>query len=204
LDLGKAQSDLIEFKAWIDSHPSSGEAAIVAELKSRLDLSMLIQLAAGRGWPNCYKYEFPLQGAVRADLVTGSTFNRHFVLVEFEGAEENSIFKAKSAKSQQLPGWSVAVEHAFSQVSDWTWIKNDSQHSTLYQSAFGMPHMLETYLIVCGRSHFLDATDLSRLAWRCDHTQVAGLKILFWTYDQLYDACSAALSAHRMSAGTWP
>jgi hypothetical protein len=179
LDLGKAQSELTEFKAWIDAHYSSGEAAIVAELKSRLDLSMLIQLAAGRGWPNCYKYEFPLLGALRADLVTGSTFERHFVLVEFEGAQENSIFKAKSAKSRQLAGWSVAVEHAFSQVSDWTWIKNDSRHSALYQSAFGMPHMVETYLVVCGRSHFLDATALSRLAWRCDHTQVAGLKILF-------------------------
>jgi hypothetical protein len=129
--------------------------------------------------------------------VTGSTVNRHFVLVEFEGAENFSIFKQKRAQNQQMPGWAVAVEHAFSQVSDWTWIKNDNQHSALFQSAFGMPHMTETYLIVCGRDHFLDATDLSRLAWRCDHTQVAGLKILFWTYDQLHNACSNALSAYR-------
>lgn len=197
LDYVKAERELDEFKAWLDVHAECEEYEIVGELKARPDLCLLIQLAAGKGYPDSYKFEFNLQGAFRADLVTGSTTEKHFVLVEFEGARRDSIFKPKRRNVQQLADWGNPLQHAFSQVSDWTWAKNDNQKSVLYQNAFGMAHMTETYLIVCGRSAFLDGIDESRLHWRSEQTMIAGRHIRFWTYDQLHENCSDAMSVFR-------
>jgi hypothetical protein len=196
IDLAKAESELDEYKAWIDTNSEFAERPIVSELKRRIDLCLLIQLAAGKGHPDCYKHEFAIQGALRADLVVGSTTAKHFVLVEFESGEKGSIFN-QTKGTAQLRDWSNRLERAFSQVSDWSWAKNDNQKSDLYRQAFGMDHMTETYLIVCGRSSFLDQMDQSRLHWRSEKTLMASCPIRFWTYDDLHQNCSDTLSAFR-------
>jgi hypothetical protein len=196
LDFARAEAELDEYKLWLDQNAEFPENRIVAELKARKDLCLLIQLAAGKGQPDRYKHEFTLQGAFRADLVVGSSTARHFVLVEFEVGSKSSIFNQRK-DSAQLRDWGSELQHAFSQVSDWTWAKNDNQNSCLYRNAFGFDHISETYLIVCGRSSFLGVTDRSRLHWRSEKTTIASCSIRFWTYDDLYTETSAALDVWR-------
>jgi Domain of unknown function (DUF4263) len=146
--------------------------------------------------PDCYKHELSLQGVFRADLVVGCTSAKHFVLVEFEGGTRNSIFSQRR-RTAQLRDWSSEIQHAFSQVSDWTWAKNDNQHSDVYRNIFGLDHFDETYLVICGRKNFLDRTEQSRFHWRSTKTMVASCHIRFWTYDDLYVQTSAQLDAWR-------
>jgi hypothetical protein len=82
-------------------------------------------------------------------------------------------------------------------VSDWTWAKNDNQHSDLYKNTSGLDHFSETYLIVCGRAAFLNRTERSRLHWRSENTMIASCSIRFWAYDDLYVETSAALDVWR-------
>jgi hypothetical protein len=196
LDFAKAEREVDEFKIWLASDAELSEARVVEELKARRDLCLLIQLAAGKGRPNRYKHEFTLHGALRADLVVGSTTARHFVLVELEGGTKSSIFNQRRG-TNQLRNWGNEIQHAFSQVSDWTWAKNDSQHTTLYKNASGLTHFLETYLVVCGRTAFLNPTEVVRLHWRSEKTMIASCPIRFWTYDDLYVEASAALDVWR-------
>jgi hypothetical protein len=190
----RASTQLDEFKLWLDAHHEFIEREVVAELKARLDLCLLIQLAVGKGPPNRYKHELTIQGAFRADFVVGCTTRRHFVLVEFEGGQRNSIF---TRGTNQMRDWAPQLQHAFSQVSDWTWAKNDNQKSDLYRNAFGLPHFDETYLIICGRSNGLDPVEESRLHWRSTKTLISACPIHFWTYDQLYIQAAASLDIWR-------
>src|SRR4051812_31216057 len=80
LDFARAEIELDEYKLWLDQNAEFSERSVVAEIKARKDLCLLIQLAAGKGQPDRYKHEFTLQGAFRADLVVGSSSARHFVL----------------------------------------------------------------------------------------------------------------------------
>jgi Domain of unknown function (DUF4263) len=196
LDYVQAEKELDEYKKWLDSNVEFTETSVVNELKTKVNLCLLIQFAAGKGHPNRYKREFNIQGAFRADLVVGSTAEKHFVLVEFEGGTRNSIFN-QSRGSSQLRDWSTEFEHGFSQVADWTWAKNDNQHSTLYRNAFDLDQFSESYVVVCGRTGLLNAPEKSRLNWRSENTTIASRPIRFWTYDDLYRNTSATLDAWR-------
>ncbi|MEH3148427.1 MAG: DUF4263 domain-containing protein [Methylobacterium frigidaeris] len=134
LNHARAAEQLDAFKHWLDAHDTFGEREVVAELRSKLDLCLLIQFAVGKGPPDRYKHEMTIQGAFRADFVVGCTTRAHFVLVEFESGERNSLFKRGT---NQMRDWAPSIQHAFSQVSDWSWAKNDNQKSDLYRNAFG-------------------------------------------------------------------
>ena len=196
LDFAQAEREVDQFKTWLDSNSEFGERAVVTELKTRKDLCLLIGLAVGDGQPDCYKHEFEIQGVFRADYVVGCTSRQHFVLVEFEGANKSSIFNQKKGTAQ-LRDWGKELQHAFSQISDWTWAKNDGHQSDTYKNAFGLDRMSETYLVVCGRKAHLGTTERSRLFWRSRKTTIASCNILFWTYDDLYEQTSAALDVYR-------
>lgn len=70
-----------------------------------------------------------------------------------------------------------------------------------FRKILQLAHMTETYLVVCGRSSFLDPIDLSRLHWRSEKTLMASCPIRFWTYDDLHQNCSDTLSAFRPAKG---
>jgi Domain of unknown function (DUF4263) len=201
LDFAKAEAELDEYKDWLDRHAEFSETDIVRQLKARKDLCLLIHLAAGKGRPDRFRHEFALLGAVRADLVIGSSAARHFVLIEFEGGTRSSIFNQRRG-SAQLRDWGNQIQLGFSQVTDWTWVKNDGQHSALYKNAFGLDHFSETYLVVCGRTGFLNRTEDARLHWRSEKTMIASCSIRFWTYDDLYVQASAALDVWRSLRAT--
>jgi hypothetical protein len=196
LDYAKAERELDEYKKWLDGNAEFSETSVVDELKTKVNLCPLIQFAAGKGHPNRYKREFTLQGAFRADLVVGSTAEKHFVLVEFEGGTRNSIFNQRRGSSQ-LRDWSTEFEHGFGQIADWTWARNDNQHTVLYKNAFGLDLFSESYVVVCGRTDLLNAVEKSRLNWRSENTTIASRSVRFWTYDDLHTNTSATLDAWR-------
>lgn len=197
LDVRAAEQEFGEFKSWIAANNRFSETAVIKELKDRRHLSCLIgYLESGIGKPNVYKYEFAIQGVFRADLVVGNSDLRKFVLVEFEGAEENSIFGPN--KTNQMRDWSKQLQRGFSQIVDWSWAKNDNQHTEVFKNAFGCERMTELYVLVCGRANSMDRAETSRLQWRSDKTIIGGAKVLCMTYDDLVSFFDGTLEMARL------
>lgn len=135
----------------------------------------------GSRYPSFQKFELEIQGVFRADYV--ARHERHLVLIEFEGAEAHSIFGPGG--TNQMRHWGRQIQHGFSQIADWSWAKNESQQSRIFQSALGTEDFTETYVLICGRDGSLVDHERSRLLWRHGKTSIANCRILFQTYDDL-------------------
>ncbi len=190
-----AQSDLAEFRNWLNAHTYFKEKDVVAKLKSLPALTPLIGMYDGRTYPSVQKFEFEIQGVFRADFVAGVPGKRHFILVEFEGGEPHSIFGPGG--TQQMRNWGRHIQHGFSQIADWSWAKNDSQHSLIYKSAFGVDDSHETYVLICGRNGSLAGYERSRLLWRNSKTSISNCRVLFQTYDDLAEHFETVLNFYR-------
>jgi hypothetical protein len=194
-NLSAAESELADFRTWLATTPYSREKEIVAKLKSLSALCPLIGMYDGSKYPTDQKFEFEIQGVFCADFIAGNAATRHFVLVEFEGAEKNSIFGP--TRTNQMRNWGSQIQHGFGQIADWSWAKNESQHSRIFQSALGVDESSESYVLICGRqSSFIDH-ERSRLFWRHRMTSIANCRILFQTYDDLVEHFESTLDFVR-------
>jgi hypothetical protein len=185
LDKKAARRQLRSFRNWLESNRFFAEREGVSALRSHERLLPLIGMyGLHRAYPVKHRLEPWLSGCFRADYVAGrpGTFGR-FVLCEFEGAEHSSLFRAGGAV--QMRRWSRQVERGLSQVADWSWLKNDQQHSVAYRQAFESDHVVETYVVVCGRLDGLDALERSRLHWRASKTSIASDLVILHTWDEL-------------------
>jgi hypothetical protein len=115
-DLKLADTELTSFKAWLASVTFVGETAIVAEMKIRRQMACLLASTLGLPAPDMIKFELALKGMFRTDLVLGNNGQRKFGLIEFEDAQENSIFKKGTT---QYRYWAPRLEHGFGQILDW-------------------------------------------------------------------------------------
>jgi len=194
-NLRDAELQLADFRAWLKATPYCNESKIVTKLESLPALCPLIGMYDGSKYPTVQKFEFEIQGVFRADFVAGNLVTRHFVLVEFEGAEQNSVFGPGG--TNQMRYWGNQIQHGFSQIADWSWAKNDSQHSRIFQSALGVDESSETYVLICGRLRSLVDHEQSRLFWRHRKTSIANCRILFQTYDDLAEHFESALDFAR-------
>jgi Domain of unknown function (DUF4263) len=131
----------------------------------------------------------------RADFIAGSPSRKEYVLVEFEGAEEYSIFGPSG--TNQMRHWGSQIQHGFSQIADWSWAKNESQHSRIFQAALGVDESTESHVLICGRDSSLIDHERSRLLWRHSKTAIAGCRVLFQTYDDLAEHFESALDFVR-------
>src|SRR5262245_59712701 len=135
LDFGQADREVAELREFLDKHPSFKENEFTSELKKRPHAASLIGcLIAELGRPDLYKFELPLLGTFRPDLVVGSSQTRRFVFVEFEGGEPDSLFSGGTA---QMRNWSTQFGHGFGQLVDWAWTINTANSLTILQNAFG-------------------------------------------------------------------
>ncbi|MBI2604447.1 MAG: DUF4263 domain-containing protein [Deltaproteobacteria bacterium] len=127
-------------------------------------------------------------GLARTDFAVGDSTSRHFVLVEFENAVENSVFKIKNRDAKKLiPEWSARFEHGFSQLVDWTWIMTESRQAPVIKAAFRGEVKGWTLLLVAGRKGKISSQELERLEWRTAHAAVQGRKVHHVTFDELYE-----------------
>lgn len=193
LDPERAKEELPRFAAFLDDHPFFPETEVVERLKGWPNLTVLIG-CLGRGFmiADSFKYEFGVQGAVYADLALGSVSRSSAVLVEFEGGEAGSIFA--SGGTQQLPAWSRQIEHATSQLIDWSWVLADSGRSALLASNLGLGDLDVQFIVVCGRSSSLsDPLARLRYSFRRSKLSIARSSVVFLTFDELLKELGYAL-----------
>ena len=141
LALSKKQlkDDLKAFKALLrdPNKPDLGEVQdILPFFKGRPHLCAFM----GTYNPNIVDYkrislacEFDIFGDHIADLAVGDTTNHEYCFIEFEDANERSIF---NKTTKLTPEWSRRFEHGFSQLVDWIlWIEN-SKGTTPFMNRF--------------------------------------------------------------------
>jgi hypothetical protein len=134
--------------------------------------------------PDLLKFEFPLMGAFRADLVVGNHASRKFVLVEFEDGREDSLFKGGPS---QYRHWSDRLEHGFGQVIDWAWLKQSHAQSPILRSNFGGHIAVDCYVVVCGRSPAGGSLEEERFDFR-RRMGIIGIDFQLFTYDDMVNA----------------
>ena len=143
-----AESELSGFRQFLEANETFSETAVVKELRQRPNLSCLVGYLKLGARPNVYKFELPLMGSFKADLVVGNSHAREFTLVEFESGKKHSLFQKKG--TLQYRNWSPEFEHGFGQLIDWGWIIDDCRGTKNCRNIFGCDDISVLYLLVCG------------------------------------------------------
>lgn len=196
LSLSKKQlkDDLKAFSALLHdpNKPDLGEAQdILPFFKGRPHLCAFM----GTYNPNIVDYkkislacEFDIFGDHVADLAVGDTTNHEYCFVEFEDANEKSIF---NKTTKLTPEWSRRFEHGFSQLVDWIlWIEN-SKGTAAFVNRFNAATIRYSMLLVVGREkHIINQGLKDRMNWRTDQVVVASKKVNCITFDKLYQDLS--------------
>ncbi|MCJ2061497.1 DUF4263 domain-containing protein [Methylobacterium sp. J-088] len=196
-DLRHADTELASFKAWLAAVNFVGETVIVSEIKKRRHMACLLASTLGLPAPDMIKFELALKGMFRTDLVLGNDGQRRFGLIEFEDAEATSIFKKGTP---QYRFWSPRIEHGFSQILDWAWVRSDHPNDSVLLGGFGGPITTNAYAVICGRDASLaDDVERKRFKHRRDHLKVEGQPALVLTYDEMVRSMEDNLSV----AKTW-
>lgn len=199
-DLHAAEIQLQSFKSWLAGKGFVGEREIVAEIAARPQMTCLLGAVLGIAPPDLIKFELAMKGIFRTDLVLGNHHSRAFALVEFEPAEEKSLFRKGTA---QYRYWGSALEHGFGQVVDWAWIRDDHPNDTVLNATFGGMIAKSAFAVVCGRdSGIVGAMEERRFAHRSHLVTIAGHSAQIMTYDgmvQKMDESLAMLMAYLPS-----
>ncbi len=180
-----ARQEWKDYKNLLQSKPELSEQAdILPFFAQRHDLSLLISRYFSKtATANCFAHEFDLFGSFRADLIVGDSRNHRYVLVEFEDATPNSIFKKKGKKT--TPDWSPRLEGAYSQLTDWLWKLENMRNTPDFKHLFGS-HRASFYgLIVIGKDMNLTAQEQDRLEWRSQKTMIDSTAFEIISFDQL-------------------
>jgi hypothetical protein len=128
--------------------------------------------------------ELSLWGDFVCDLVVGNLDDGAFVLIVFEDAGRNSLFRPKPKRKNSV--WGQRVEQAVSQLSDWLFRLNSEGPSDQMERDFGVRRINVMGLIVVGRSIDVTQYDRARLNWRSQNTIVGGSKLSIITYDDMW------------------
>jgi len=194
-NLSKAEIELDAFKKWLSNVGFVGEKEIVAEITRRQHMACLLASLLGLNAPDMIKFELTLKGMFRTDLVLGNDATRQFALIEFEDAKSNSIF-GKATKQYRY--WSPRIEHGFSQIVDWAWVRSDHPNDTVLVAGFGGQINTSSYAVICGRDASLrDDTERKRLAHRRNSMRVEGHPALVLTYDEMVRSMEDSLAVSK-------
>lgn len=192
-NLATAEEELASFERWFEATSFVGETEMVSQIKDRHHMCALLAAEGGIPAPDMIKSELALSGLFRTDLVLGNDSARAFVLVEFEGAEADSLFSNRE-KTRQYRSFSHQLEHGFGQVVDWAWLKSYDPSSITLTNAFGGPIRQSAYLLICGRdAGIADELERERYEFRRHKTQVEGVRVLTLTYDDMLRAMKRSL-----------
>jgi len=169
---------------------------ILPFFKERHDLSLLI----GTYFPhiselNCYAHEYDLGGCFKPDLIVGDSTKHRYLLVEFEDATPNSIFK-KATNTGKID-WSLRLEGAYSQLTDWLWKLDDLKSTSDFRRAFGESEITTFHcLIIIGKDMNLRRSEKDRLNWRIQKTMINSISIKVISFDELFSDCDAWLKRY--------
>lgn len=181
----KLKAEMKAFKKMLEKAWFSENEALRLFRKSKNLIATFGNFNTAINNPDLVGSEIGIDGLVRCDFVVGDSNTRHFVLVEFEDAKKNSIFKS-ATKKRNIPDWSPRFEHGFSQLVDWAWIMADSKNSISKKAAFKGDVADWTLLLISGRDSSLNNLSKERIYWRSKNANCYNQKVFHLTFDELY------------------
>ena len=148
------------------------------------------QLCAALGYanntvelPDRWAYELELFGDFAYDFAADDSEANAYTLVEFEDAQEYSIF-SRPPEGKTMKRWSPRFEHGFSQLVDWAWrLSSEGESSAAFRRIFGDDNPTIHLLLVVGRDADLNKDDLTRLRWRANHVVLGQYRMTCFTFD---------------------
>jgi hypothetical protein len=185
LDVGTLASDLDDLEAFLSAKTHRKERAEIAPFfKERIDLCAALSLTnSAVEAPNRVATELDLFGDFACDVASGDSEANAYTLVEFEDAQEYSVF-SRLETGKTMKRWSPRFEHGFSQLVDWAWrMSAESSSSDAFRRIFGNSHPTVHLLLVVGRDADLTKDDLDRLRWRANHTSLGAFRMSCFTFD---------------------
>lgn len=192
-DFEQYKSELDAFKQLLSAHTKLDERKdILSFFPNHLQLASQIASLYLQVQVDCYAFEYDLFGDFVCDLVLGNKKNQHWVFIEFEAAQKNSIFKQQGKKYQAE--YSQAFERGYSQIVDWFYTLKDQQRTNVFEQRFGSQEITYHGMLIIGRNTFLDTHQRKRLRWRTQFTSVDSKQIDCMTYDDLLETLTDKLT----------
>jgi hypothetical protein len=136
-------------------------------------------------------WEFDLFGDYQVDFVAGDSRQHSYTFVEFQDASQTSIFQT-SIRANGI--WAHSFEEAFGQVIDWSYKLADNEKSYEFENRFESERINARFVIVVGRSCFLDPADYKRFDWRRRKINLDGNQLKCLTYDELLQSYDALIT----------
>ena len=190
--LATAKAELDSFETWLSGAGFVTETEIVGQIRAREHMICLLGPAGNISAPNLVKWELNIHGLYRSDLVLGNNNRRRFLFVEFEGAEEFSLF-GRSGTAQNR-NWSHQLEHGFGQIVDWASFYANERNSALLTQNFGGEIQQPSFLLICGRdAGVVGPLERQRLNFRRSSVHVAGINSETLTFDEMARAMRDSL-----------
>jgi hypothetical protein len=186
LDYANCRQEWADLDALLGSEPTLDERRdVLPFFASRRDLSLIVCLYFPMiRSPDVLAHEYIIQGDFVADLVVGDSLAHRYLLVEFEDAHPDSIFRRGTRATS---AWSPRFEGAYSQLIDWLWKLEDMRSTADFQATFGDRRASFQGLIVTGKNMNLSAQESDRLKWRLDKVRVDSNAVSAISFDDLRD-----------------
>ncbi len=187
LDTAALDAELNELDAFLSSESHRKERAEIAPFfKARRNLCVGLSLMnAAVETPDRVAIELDLFGDFICDVASGDSDANAYTLVEFEDAQEHSVF-ARLAPGKSVKRWSQRFERGFSQLIDWAWrLSTEGDSSDALRRIFGDTHPTVHFLLIAGRDSDLTKDDLARLRWRANHIALGAFRVSCLTFDRV-------------------
>ncbi len=204
LDTSILSSNLTELEALLASEPHLKERdQVIPFFKARAHLIAALGLANNAvELPDRWAHELDLFGDFACDVAAGDSEANAFTLVEFEDAQEYSIF-LRLQEGKAMKRWSPRFEHGFSQLVDWAWrISAEGESSAAFRRVFGNDNPAIHLLLVIGRDADLTKDDLTRLRWRAKQTSLGQFRMSCFTFDGILQSVRRRLLLAAQAPGT--
>ena len=204
-DINALQSELQDLQIFLAQSPHLRERAeIIPFFKTKKHLTAALgMLNAHISVPQLYANELQLFGDFTADAASGELDSNAVCLIEFEDANEESIFR-RLEHGKTVKRYSHRFEHGYSQLVDWAWRLSTETNSDAYARIFGSKMALITFMMIIGRDSDLTGEDLLRLRWRTQHTNLGGILLQCFTFDQILAIIRRRIGYANSSPGTFP
>jgi hypothetical protein len=128
-------------------------------------------------------WEYDLFGDFKSDFVAGDYERHKYCFAEFQDATKDSIFKKGKRSNSE---WADSFEEGFSQIVDWAYKLADNEKLDEFENRFGARTIDAQYVIIVGRSAFLDPSESKRFQWRRRRIALESRPIRCLTYDELF------------------
>jgi hypothetical protein len=186
LDLVQLATEIDELENFLASSSTHKERDQIAPFfKARRQLCAGLGLLSGDvALTDRVANELDLFGDFVCDAAAGDSELNAFVLIEFEDAQQNSVF-ANLEEGKAMKRWSSRFERGFSQLVDWAWRLATEGGSEALRRIFGANDPSVHLMLIVGRNHTLNDDDKARLRWRAKNATFGPYKMTCLTFDDV-------------------